>query len=61
MIRAKKTIRCNERFFALSEIYWYLKNLAFEKIEIFDGETGVFSRERELTANDFEMLAVAEK
>ena len=57
----KRTIRCNERFFAPSEISWYLKNLAFEKIEIFGCDTGVFSRERELTANDFEMLVAAEK
>jgi 2-polyprenyl-3-methyl-5-hydroxy-6-metoxy-1,4-benzoquinol methylase len=57
----KKTITCNERFFAPSEITWYLKSLKFQKINIFGCEIGKFTREKKLTTDDFEMLVIAER
>ena len=56
----KKTITCNKRYFAPSEINWYLKSLNFSKIDIFGCEIGKFSRGNKLTTEDYEMLVVAE-
>jgi SAM-dependent methyltransferase len=52
---------CNERYYVPSEITWQLKSLGFQKIDIFGAKLGAFSREDQLTTNDFEMLVVAEK
>jgi len=52
---------CNERYYMPSEINWLLKSLGFKKVEIFGAKLGAFSREDKLTAEDFEMLVVAEK
>lgn len=57
----KKTLKCNERYYAPSEITWLLKTLGYRKIDIFGCQTGVFERGRPLTADDFEMLVVAER
>ncbi len=57
----KKTLNCNERYYVPSEITWMLKSLGFRKIEIFGAKLGAFSREHKLTAEDFEMLVIAEK
>jgi len=57
----KKTITCNERYFAPSEINWYLKALNFRKIDIYGCEIGNFTRDKKLTTDDFEILVVAEK
>lgn len=51
----------NEPYYMPSEITWLLKSLGFRKIEIFAAKLGAFSREDQLTADDFEMLVVAEK
>jgi len=57
----KKKLKCNERFYAPSEITWLLKSLGYNKIEIFGAKLGAFSRNDKLTTEDFEMLVVAEK
>jgi len=57
----KGTLDCNERYFAPSEITWYLKTLNFKKVGIFGCKLGNFSRVDKLTTEDFEMLVVAEK
>ena len=57
----KKTLECNERFYVPSEISWLLKSLKFKKIDIFAAKLGSFSREDELSTEDFEMLVIAEK
>ena len=57
----KKTITCNERYFATSEISWYLKTLNFKNVNIYGCDIGNFSRNKELTTENFEMLVVAEK
>lgn len=56
-----KTLECNERYYVPSEITWVLKTLGYKKIEIFGAKLGAFSRNDKLTAEDFEMLVVAEK
>lgn len=56
----KNTITCSERYFASSEISWYLKTLGFKNTAIFGCDIGIFSRTKELTTDDFEMLVVAE-
>jgi len=57
----KKELQCNERYYVPSEIMWLLKTLGFKKIEIFGAKLGAYSRNDKLTAEDFEMLVVAEK
>jgi SAM-dependent methyltransferase len=56
-----RTLHCNERYYAPSEITWLLQSLGFRKVEIFGAKLGTFSRENPLTVNDYEMLVVAEK
>ena len=56
----KKTLECNERAYAPSEITWLLKSLGYNTIDIFGAKLGVFSREDKLTKEDFEMLVIAE-
>lgn len=57
----KKELKCNERYYAPSEITWLLKTLGYVKIDIFGAKLGAFSRGDKLTTEDFEMLAIAEK
>ncbi|UCG28112.1 MAG: class I SAM-dependent methyltransferase [Bacteroidales bacterium] len=56
-----KILDCNERYFAPSEITWYLKSLDFISVDIFGCKPGNFSRNNKLSTEDFEMLVVAEK
>jgi 2-polyprenyl-3-methyl-5-hydroxy-6-metoxy-1,4-benzoquinol methylase len=56
----KKSIECNERYYVPSEISWLLKSLGYKKIEIFAAKLGAFSRNDNLTTEDYEMLVVAE-
>jgi hypothetical protein len=57
----KKTLECNERYYVPCEITWLLKSLGYRTINIFGAKLGEFSREHELTIEDFEMLVIAEK
>jgi 2-polyprenyl-3-methyl-5-hydroxy-6-metoxy-1,4-benzoquinol methylase len=57
----KKSLKCNERYYAPSEMSWLLKSAGFKKSEIFGCKLGAFSRKDVLTTEDFEMLIVAEK
>ena len=57
----KKSIDCNERYYAPSEITRMLKSLNFKTIDIFGNDTGVFRRDRPLSTEDYEMLVVAKK
>lgn len=57
---SKKTLTSNERYFAPSEITWYLKSLGYKKIDIHGCKLGAFSRFDKLTTDDFEMLVLAE-
>jgi len=57
----KKVLICNERYYVPSEITWLLKTLGFSKIEILGCELGNWSRSRELTTEDYEMLVIARK
>ena len=53
-------LNCNERYYVPSEITWLLKSLNFSKIDILASKLGNYSREDELTIEDYEMLVVAE-
>jgi SAM-dependent methyltransferase len=57
----KKELYCNERYYTPSEITWLLKTLDFNAIDIFGAKLGAFSRNDELSTEDFEMLVIAEK
>ena len=57
----KKELQCNERYYIPSEITWLLKTLGFKTIVILAAKLGAFSREDQLTKDDFEMLVIAEK
>lgn len=57
----EKELACNERYYVPSEITWLLKTVGFTKIEIFGARLGAFSREDQLTTEDFEMLVIAER
>lgn len=56
-----RTLQCNERYYAPSEIAWLLQSLGFRQVEIFGCPLGAYSRDNPLTVNDYEMLVVAEK
>jgi 2-polyprenyl-3-methyl-5-hydroxy-6-metoxy-1,4-benzoquinol methylase len=57
----KKTLECNERYYVPSEITWLLKSLGYKKIELFGAKLGAYSRNDNLTTEDFEMLVIAGK
>jgi len=57
----QKTLNCNERYYAPSEITWLIKTLGYTKCDIYGCETGNFKRDKALTTEDFEMLVIAEK
>ena len=57
----EKTLNCNERYYAPSEIIWLLKSLNFKVIDIYGCDIGDFSRNNPLTPDNFEMLVVAQK
>jgi ubiquinone/menaquinone biosynthesis C-methylase UbiE len=57
----KKELEANERYYAPSEIAWYLSSLGFKKSTIHGCHLGNFNRNHILTTDDFEMLVVAEK
>ncbi|MBN1393486.1 MAG: methyltransferase domain-containing protein [Pirellulales bacterium] len=56
-----QTIETNERYYTPPEMRWLLRTAGFAKVEIFGCRLGRFSRDHELTPDDFEMLLVAEK
>lgn len=56
----KKELRCNERYYAPSEIIWLLKTLNFRTVDIYGAKLGAFSRNDKLSTEDFEMLIIAE-
>jgi 2-polyprenyl-3-methyl-5-hydroxy-6-metoxy-1,4-benzoquinol methylase len=57
----KKELQCNERYYVPSEITWLLKTLNFKTVDIYGAKLGAFSRNDKLSAEDFEMLIIAEK
>ncbi len=54
-------VATNERYYTPPEMSWLLRTAGFAKVDIFGCQLGHFSRDRALTAEDFEMLVVAEK
>ncbi len=56
----KKELACSERYYVPSEITWLLKSLGFQKIDIYGAKLGAFSRNDQLTTEDFEMLVIAD-
>ncbi len=57
----EKILQTNERYYAPSEMAWYLKQLKFRQVDIYGCELGAFSRSRALSVDDFEMLVIAQK
>jgi len=57
----EKTLNCNERFYAPSEITWLLKSLGFKMVDIYGCDIGDFSRNKPLTTQNFEILVIAQK
>ena len=57
----KQELEADERYYAPSEISWYLTSLRFKKSSIHGCRLGNFSRNHVLTTDDFEMLVIAEK
>ncbi len=56
-----KELKCNERYYVPSEITWLLKTLNFKIVDIFGAKLGAFSRNDQLTTEDYEMLVIAEQ
>jgi len=56
-----RKLECSERYYVPSEMTWLLKSAGFATVDIFGCALGAFSRADPLTADDFEMLVVAEK
>jgi len=57
----EKILNCNERYYVPSEITWLLKTLGFKNIDIYGAKLGAFSRDHNLTTDDYEMLVISEK
>lgn len=57
----KRALKCNERYYVPSEINWLLTSLGFINIHICAARLGCFNREHVLSAEDYEMLVIAEK
>jgi hypothetical protein len=57
----KEKLLCDERYYMPSEITWLLKSIGFSDIEIYAACLGNFSRQAELTDNDYEMLVICRK
>lgn len=57
----KRLLYCNERYYAPSEMTWLLKSIGFVTVDIFGCELGNFSREKQLSHDDYEMLIIAIK
>jgi 2-polyprenyl-3-methyl-5-hydroxy-6-metoxy-1,4-benzoquinol methylase len=55
----KKSLHCNERYYAPSEISWLLASLGFQQIEIHGCAPGQFDKNKGLTPDDYEMLVIA--
>ena len=52
---------CDERWYVPSEMTWLLKQAGFAAVDIYGANLGAFSRSDPLTADNFEILAVATK
>ncbi|MCU0612770.1 MAG: class I SAM-dependent methyltransferase, partial [Candidatus Eisenbacteria bacterium] len=57
----RKTLTCNERYYAPSEMTWLLRRAGFTGVELFGCHLSGFSRAHPLTHEDMEMLVVARK
>jgi 2-polyprenyl-3-methyl-5-hydroxy-6-metoxy-1,4-benzoquinol methylase len=55
----KKSLHCNERYYAPAEISWLLVSLGFRGVEVYGCTPGQFTRHRALTPDDLEMLVSA--
>jgi len=55
----RRSLPCNERYYAPSEMSWLLSSLGFRSIEIFGCMPGQFSRQKPISPDDFEMLVMA--
>lgn len=53
------TLKCNERFYAPSEIRFMLGLLGYQQVDILGGTINEFDRGRSLQTNDYQMLVVA--
>jgi 2-polyprenyl-3-methyl-5-hydroxy-6-metoxy-1,4-benzoquinol methylase len=56
-----KTLTCNERYYVPCEMAWLLRSLGLKDITILGCEIGNWSRDRQLTTNDYEMLIIARR
>lgn len=54
-------VQTNERYYTPPELRWLLTTAGFARVDICGCQLGAFSRDRRLTPDDFEMLAIAEK
>ncbi len=57
----KLSLKCNERYYAPSEISWIVKSVGFARVDIYGAKLGQFSRSDDLTTEDYEMLVIAER
>ena len=57
----EKTLQCDERHFAPSEIRWWLHSAGFGEIAIHGARLGAFSRNDPLKVDDLEILSIAVK
>ena len=56
-----RTLQCNERYYAPSEMTWLLKSLGYKQIGIFGCQVGNFNKDKVVTPKDYEMLVVAKE
>ncbi|MDD4310027.1 MAG: class I SAM-dependent methyltransferase [Candidatus Cloacimonetes bacterium] len=54
-------VECNEHYYVPCELSWLLKSIGFVEVMISAARLGEFSREHDLTPDDYEMLVVCVK
>jgi SAM-dependent methyltransferase len=57
----KKKLYCSERYYTPPELTWILQSIGFIKTGIYGCKLGAFSRDVQLSTEDYEMLVITEK
>jgi ubiquinone/menaquinone biosynthesis C-methylase UbiE len=54
----KQSLRCNERYYAPSEMTWLLGSLGFRDVQVFGCMPGRFSRSHPVNPDDYEIMVI---
>ncbi|MGZ4908224.1 MAG: hypothetical protein ACXV5F_06180 [Halobacteriota archaeon] len=57
----RRLLKCNERYYVPPKMAWLLKTVGFSVVGIYGAELGKWSRDKQLSIDDFDMLVIARK